>query len=166
MEFSLVGIVMALLALSPLLMPVYRRHKLRQRLSENPVVFLSVGPQGRQPGAGWSIVAVVGEGQENPDGVSRQRIIRKLRAGDAVELVHDLGNQYDPFAVAVITAYGQIGFIGRHDDARESILGYMHSGRRPLRARVLDIHGGTRDKPMRGVTIEVDIDTREFYGAD
>lgn len=64
---------------------------------------------------GATFVEVVGESFENDDGSSRQAIIQRLRAGDAVELRLEPDNRFDRRAIAVHSARGQIGYISRDD---------------------------------------------------
>src|SRR4051794_11866836 len=60
--------------------------------------------------------AVVGVTFDNPDGSSRQSLIRQLRRGEAVELVRDVENKYDRYAIAVHTSSGaQLGFLPAGD---------------------------------------------------
>lgn len=56
---------------------------------------------------------VVGVTRKNDDGGSRQKFISKLHEGDAIDLVRDPDNEYDPNAIEVYTGYNQIGFISK-----------------------------------------------------
>lgn len=84
-------------------------------------------------------VGVRGESFDNPDGTSRQEIIRTLRAGDAVDLIPDPSNQHDRWAVGVFTKDGkQIGFLP--SDARDSSA--LLRGE-PVKASIAKLTGGT-----------------------
>lgn len=63
--------------------------------------------------AGWKCWrnGVAGESFKNPDGISRQDIIRRLKVGESVRLEADPGNRRDKAAVKVMAADGQIGFL-------------------------------------------------------
>ncbi len=59
-------------------------------------------------------LSVVGESYDNDDGTSRQKIIRRCKAGDQIVLRREPDNPYDPNAIAVTTAAGeQIGYLSR-----------------------------------------------------
>lgn len=103
------------------------------------------------------IVEVSGESYKNDDGTSRQDIISMLKSGDPVHFVHDFNNKFDSGAVAVFTIYGQIGYVGKNDGSKKSILKRLKS-RLPIHASVLNIVGGTSEKPNKGVWLDVDID--------
>ena len=47
----------------------------------------------------------------NSDGTSRQEIIKKCQPGLKIDLIHDIHNSCDSFAISIITPYGCIGFI-------------------------------------------------------
>lgn len=68
-------------------------------------------------------VAVVGESFPNRDGSDRQAIIRRLRQGHPITLRHEPDNPYDPSAIAVDSARGQIGYLARTEEAmRDRVL--------------------------------------------
>lgn len=84
-------------------------------------------------------VGVRGESFDNPDGTSRQEIIKALRAGDAVDLIPDPSNEHDRWAVGVFTKDGkQIGFLP--SDARDSSA--LLRGE-PVKALIAKLTGGT-----------------------
>jgi hypothetical protein len=84
-------------------------------------------------------VGVRGESHDNDDGASRQDIIRRMRAGEAVQLIADPTNEHDRFAVKVATLAGeQIGWLP--SDARDASA--LLRGE-PIQATVHAIHGGT-----------------------
>jgi hypothetical protein len=114
--------------------------------------------QGNKPVSGWEPIAVVGESFKNDDGLSRQKIIRKLNCGDIIQLIADPDNPYSDSgkAVAIFSAYGQIGYIGEDDEWQEAIFDKIAAGNTPS-AKILNIYGGTKSKPHLGVVIEVDI---------
>ena len=93
---------------------------------------------------------VSGVSFENRDGSERQRIIAKCKAGDRLYLHHDPDNEYSDFAIEV--HHGppghetQIGFL--EDDLASNLLNH-------LSANILDVTGGTPDKPTRGVNMEI-----------
>lgn len=73
-------------------------------------------------------VSVVGESHKNPDGKSRQKIIKKLYEGDPVWFVHEPKNNFDSKAVAVMTKQGQIGYLGRNAPIRDAVLEWLQNG--------------------------------------
>ena len=69
---------------------------------------------------------VVGVTFNNPDGSSRQDIIRHVDKQDIIMLVREPDNPYDKYAVKVMTLYGQVGYIGK--EYTEIIAPMMDSG--------------------------------------
>jgi len=60
--------------------------------------------------------SIVGVTFSNPDGSSRQSLVRQLRRGEAVTLVRDADNAYDKCAIAVHNSAGsQLGFLPAGD---------------------------------------------------
>ena len=100
---------------------------------------------------------VSGVSFENRDGSERQRIIAKCKAGDRLYLRHDPDNEYSDFAIEV--HHGppghetQIGFL--EDDLASNLLNH-------LSANILDVTGGTPDKPTRGVNMEILLSGSEY----
>jgi single-stranded-DNA-specific exonuclease len=83
----------------------------------------------------------------------RQDTIRHCREGERVILKREPDNPYDENAVAVFRQNGdQIAYLSRDNAAWVAHL--MDEGKE-LEARIKRITGGTRDKPTRGVLIDV-----------
>jgi len=100
--------------------------------------------------------SIVGEAQTNRDGSDRQKIIAHCKAGQAVRLRREPKNPHDPNAVAVVTTKGgQIGYLSRADAA--SVVSLFDDGVKTS-ASIWKIVGGTKDKPSRGVLIDVEWD--------
>ncbi len=90
---------------------------------------------------------------DNPDGTSRQDILRKLRAGDMAGLVRMPDHPDDPNAIAVVLRrHGVMGWIPAH--IAERFADQLDSGLVGF-ARVIEITGGTTDKPTLGCAVEV-----------
>ena len=101
------------------------------------------------------ICAVVGESHKNRDGEPRQSLIKRLaKVGMLAQLVPEPDNPADTNAVAVFIAGKQIGYLKR-DVARWHIK-RLNRGEEAS-AIVHGVHGGTRDKPSLGVTLEVSV---------
>jgi single-stranded-DNA-specific exonuclease len=84
--------------------------------------------------------------------------VKRCRPGDRLILKREPENPYDKNAVAVLGENGeQIGYLGR--DNAEWVARLMDEGK-SLEARVKWVTGGTRDKPSRGVVIDVDTTPR------
>ncbi len=102
------------------------------------------------------ICAVVGESHQNPDGKSRQAIIREhARPGQQAKLKREPDNPYDANAVAVFVNGHQIGYLKRDVAAR--LCDWIDDPAYEAIASVHSIHGGTREKPSRGVTLELKV---------
>ena len=99
------------------------------------------------------LLGVAGESHNNEDGSSRQKIIGKLGSGDPVLFIREPDNPHDPDAVAIHSDLGQIGYVPREHGR---LAGDIDRGVR-LSGAVESIHGGTRDKPMRGVVVRVNV---------
>lgn len=98
-------------------------------------------------------LGIVGESHKNPDGSSRQAEIKRCREGEAVQLIAEPDNPYDPLAVAVLSRRGTcIGYISR--DHNEWI-GQKLADEGIASACIDMIVGGERGKPSRGVLLEL-----------
>jgi len=83
-----------------------------------------------------------------------QDAIRRCRQGDRVILKREPENPYDENAVAVLREDGEtIGYLAR--DHAVWVAERMDEGRQ-VEAKIKLLTGGTRDKPTRGVIIDVD----------
>ena len=90
---------------------------------------------------------------ENDDGVNRQKIIAKCGEGEIVRLVRDRENRHDPNAVRVVRESGdQIGWLPA--DIAKEIAPVMDREIMPD-AVIVEVMGGTKDKPTLGVLIDV-----------
>lgn len=95
--------------------------------------------------------SIAGVSYTNPDGQSRQDLIRALHEGDVLSLVPEPDNAYDANAIKVCVNDGvQIGYLPRAVAAK-----LAEHGDRPRFARVEAINGGTAEKPTLGVTIAI-----------
>ena len=102
---------------------------------------------------------LVGESFDNPDGTSRQEEIARCRRGEHVALRWDRENAHDPAAVAVHSIRGvQIGFLGQGDN--REFLSY-HADGQVVDATISAIYGGTLEKAMRGVVIDIECTEEE-----
>lgn len=99
----------------------------------------------------------VGVTKGNPDGSSRQDIIARCKIGEALELIHQPNNRYDPNAIAVHRRKTgeQIGFLNRDlasDLVRDAAAGKQFS------AEISDLTGGGFfAKKTCGVNIKIRI---------
>lgn len=86
---------------------------------------------------------VVGVSFTNEDGVERQDILANVRTGDVVMLQREPHNLYDKNAVAVMSLYGQVGYVSK-DYAK--ILAPMIDQGKKFKAEVIecDIYKNTR----------------------
>ena len=83
-----------------------------------------------------------------------QDAIWHCRKGDRVILIREPKNPHDENAVAVFREDGeQIGYLPR--DNAEWVARVIDGGKK-VEAKIEWITGGTRDKPFRGVVIDVD----------
>jgi len=99
------------------------------------------------------LLTVAGGGFSNPDGTSRQRIIKRCRAGEPVVLICEPFNPYDYLAVAVWrrAPAERIGYLPRgHGLAR---LVEQHR----VAASIARISGGTGERRARDVVLQVSV---------
>jgi len=83
-----------------------------------------------------------------------QDAIRRCRQGDRVVLKREPENPYDANAVAVLRESGEcLGYLKR--EHAEWMAEVLDKGRQ-VQAKITLLTGGTRDKPSRGVVIDVD----------
>lgn len=95
----------------------------------------------------------------NPDGTDRQVVIRNFcRDGRPLQAVPEPSNPHDPSAVGVWVQASrklvQVGYIGAH--LCEEVADHMRKGG-PVNVRILDVTGGTGDKPSFGVNVELEL---------
>lgn len=92
---------------------------------------------------------VAGVSFPNPDGSSRQELLRALKPGNTVRVRHDWMNDFDPNAIEVIAPAGQIGYVPARV-ARELVrIGFQEE------ATVVSIRGGTPTAPTLGAEIKI-----------
>ena len=110
-------------------------------------------------------VQVSGVTQINEDGVSRQEILARMKRWETIDLVRDLKNKHDDYAIAVFGGMGQIGYIKEHDNRHVARL--LDKGCKTL-ARMSSLHGG-KDGKVYGCALEVHVlfpeGTTMFYDA-
>ncbi|EKE68718.1 HIRAN domain-containing protein [Oceanibaculum indicum] len=97
--------------------------------------------------------AVHGESFRNPDGVSRQDILRIVKQGDSVAIVPEPDNPYDPDAVRIITEWGMVGYIPREDSAE--VAADIAAGRIAQIGTIVAVHGGSPGQPGRGLVVQL-----------
>jgi HIRAN domain len=59
----------------------------------------------------WFHTTIAGTKHRNPDGTSRTAGIKLLERDEELSMEHELDNEYDKYAVAVHSTYGQIGYL-------------------------------------------------------
>ncbi|NLJ80287.1 MAG: hypothetical protein GX335_04610 [Firmicutes bacterium] len=97
---------------------------------------------------------VAGVTFKNPDGRSRQRILKKCRRGDTL-LLRPQPIKGHPYAVAICRRNGQqIGHIRSH--LSKQVFGYLAAGLK-VECKILQLTGGTRKKPIRGCNIAITV---------
>lgn len=94
---------------------------------------------------------IAGVSFTNDDGQSRQYLLRHVKAGDGVLLQRQWDNDYDPNAIAVLHAAGQIGFIPAKV-AANMVRQHFHTA-----AVVKQVHGGSERAPTLGCEISITI---------
>ncbi len=100
----------------------------------------------------------VGVTFNNPNGESRQKIIRKkVRPGMRLNLMREPNNPYDPYAFAVVLPSGeQIGYLSRR--TAENYVKFVDNRTMLLTAVVKDVtDGGLIFKRTYGVNIEITV---------
>ena len=95
-------------------------------------------------------------------GVSyRQDVVADCWEGDEVRLIRDPANKYDKNAIKVHSSMGHIGFIPREET--EGLAPFIDGGGK-AEAYIAELTGGTRDKPIISVILQVTL-TPECHGA-
>lgn len=103
---------------------------------------------------------LVGESYSNPDGSSRQDEISLCKRGDRVALVPEPDNPHDDNAVSVKSERGVIiGYIGSEECAE---IVEIIEEERLVSAHIERIHGGSEDRPLRGVVLSLECENDEF----
>lgn len=105
---------------------------------------------------------VAGVSYKNDNGTDRQDIIRRFcRAGTPIGLKREPHNPYSLYAVSVwvrgrallfVETDLQIGYLS--NEVARKVAPRLDAGQ-PVYARVSEITGGSRDKPTRGVNLEI-----------
>lgn len=67
-------------------------------------------------------IYITGESHKNSTGLTRQQILDRVKPYDTIYLRHESGNKYDKKAIAVVTNYGQIGYIPRGTEDQDEVL--------------------------------------------
>ncbi|NCC04920.1 MAG: hypothetical protein EOM37_12970 [Proteobacteria bacterium] len=98
-------------------------------------------------------VQVAGVTHVNDDGVSRQEILARMQRWETIDLVRDLKNKHDDYAVGVYGGMGQIGYIKQPDNRHLARL--IDKGCTTL-ARMSSLHGG-KDGKNYGCALEVHV---------
>ena len=81
-----------------------------------------------------------------------QKAIKKCREGQECSLEHEPDNEYDLNAIKVMVGNRHIGYLNA--DLARNVCSSVKRGRRYL-AVIKEITGGTKDKPTRGVNLEI-----------
>jgi hypothetical protein len=110
-----------------------------------------------------TIFDLVGEAQENEDGVSRQIELKRSKPGTLVNLVRDPQNRFDANAVKVLTERGVcIGYLGREDAA--DLNRHFADGRQHA-AHIHELRGGMPDYSNIGCKVAIVWDGRPLPAA-
>ena len=96
-------------------------------------------------------IPVVGVTFNNPDGVSRQKILRHMKRWETVDIVREPNNEHSSNAIAVVGGMGNIGHIGREYERYFSSL--IDSGATVF-AKLSAIYGGNDGKNF-GAKVEL-----------
>ena len=99
-------------------------------------------------------VRIAGVTFSNPDGSSRQAILRDCRAGEPVTLQREWGNEHDPNAIAVHVDRGQIGYVPAGVAAKLAKIGFGRDG------AIVGLRGGTEGAPTVGAEILIEAGRR------
>lgn len=99
---------------------------------------------------------IAGESKLNNDGSSRQKILKKLKEGDSLDIIDEPDNPYDKKAVAVYSQYGQIGYLPRDSNERRSVLQALKQGKN-VTAEIAGI-GAPKGVKFLGALIIIQID--------
>lgn len=102
---------------------------------------------------------LVGEGQDNLDGSSRQGELSRLVSGEPVNLVREPGNPYDENAILVTSSRGVgIGYIPRPE--AQKLASHLDAGREH-KAQLHQLVGGVEDYEHYGAVISIAWDSKE-----
>ena len=98
-------------------------------------------------------------------GVSfRQDAVARCSEGQIVDLIRNPSNEHDTNAIEV-HAGEQIGFISK--DVSKILALYMDLAPQvPLTATIVKLTGGTREKPTRGVVIDIGVDETVYLNIE
>lgn len=105
----------------------------------------------------WQNVKIVGVSFNNPDGVSRQKILSHMKKWEVVDIVQEPDNQHDPKAVAIIGGMGTIGYLEKEHSI---IVSSMMTEGATVLAKLSGLYGGDDGKKY-GAALELHFDLPE-----
>ena len=96
---------------------------------------------------------VAGESFNNDDGTSRQLLLSRVEPGMPVDLIKEPENPRDPEAIKVVVrGIGQVGYLKSW--FAERVHEHESFGGR-IQAKVAEVSGGTKRKPIYGITLAI-----------
>jgi len=96
---------------------------------------------------------IVGVTKQNPDGTSRQELLKNCKAGVQLQIVREPENPVDEKAIAVKLSDGQqLGYLT--SELADELAPKIDRGL-TFEAMVAEITGGTKDKPPLGCNIKI-----------
>lgn len=96
-------------------------------------------------------IKVSGVSFNNPDGVSRQKILSHMRKWEVVDIVREQSNQHDENTIAVISGMGMIGYLDKH--SAKTVSSMIEKGTTVL-AKLSELYGG-KDRKHYGAAVDL-----------
>ena len=96
---------------------------------------------------------IAGVTKENPDGISRQELLKHRKEGEELQFIRDPKNPYDENAIKICLKTGeQLGFVGA--ELAEDLAPRIDKGEH-IQVFISEITGGEEDRPTLGCNIKI-----------
>ena len=101
--------------------------------------------------------SIVGVTFRNPDKRSRQKLLKRCKVGNRLQLIGEPKNKHDKKAVAVYRKGQQLGYLDRK--LARKLRKFILRSQLPThtKVKITNLTGGTEGAPIRGAEIKIEI---------